>query len=96
MTFRPGQRIEVVESRCMPDAAKKLVGVRGAIVGLDRSLIGILDQEVTGHIGYIVDLDGFPGQFRLCSHMLKPIDERGDWKEIERTTGYKPPALVPA
>lgn len=96
MTFRPGQRIEVVESKCMPESAKGLVGKVGTVVGMDHSIIGMLARELTTHDCYVVDLDGLPEQFVFCGHMLKPIDERGDWNEIERTTGYKPPALVPA
>lgn len=93
--LKPGTRCVVVLSECMPDEAKLLVGKRCTVIGMERSILALLNVVLTGHLTYFVDMDDGT-QHTMCRHMLQPIDDRGDWKEIERATGYKPPTEVPA
>jgi hypothetical protein len=94
MNLKPGTRCEIVRSPCFPNEAERVLGLRCTVLGVDRSLIGLLAISLDKHTLYVVDMDDGT-QASLCEHMLKPIDERGDWNEIERVTGYKPPTHQP-
>jgi len=93
--FIPGDRVEVIATACAPSV---LVGKRGTVVDIPGSHIGLaILISITSsalHQPYAVDIDG---QIDLIwVQALRKLDERGDWKQIERETGYTPPALVPA
>ena len=94
-TFKPGDQVEVIANSCAPST---LIGKRGTVVEIPDRLIGMLIFfALTSsylHEPFAVDIDGKVDL--ICRNALRKINDRGDWKQIERETGYTPPVAVPA
>lgn len=93
--FKVGDRVEVIPSPCTP---AERVGERGVVVEAPnplpipvRLMFALAGSD---HRAVAVRIHG--NHHIFCANSLRKIDERGDWKQIERETGYTPPVAVPA
>lgn len=97
--MKPGTKVEVVGSKCMPEGAGRFIGMRGVVVenGLDVEIIRMLTGYRDGHELVTVDFGNRMGLV-CCVSAVRPIendDKPATWDRIEAITGWKRPA-VPA
>lgn len=97
--MKPGTKVEVVGSKCMPEGDGRFIGMRGVVVenAPEVEIIRILTGYKHGHELVSIDL-GNRMCLICCVSAVRPIeddDKPATWDGIEQLTGWKRPA-VPA
>ncbi len=100
--MKPGDKVEVVGSKCFPADDLHLIGKRGVIVENDPYVV-IVAMLAGGGDHRIVtveidDVQGLRAHLVCCITALRKIDDDdrpATWGDIEKLTGWKRPA-VPA